>query len=93
MAPIKSKYGKYLFEEQFVEKDAIGPPVHGPGVALALEDLRCHELGRPAERRGRAVRQVQSVLGQPVVCQLDVAVGVQEDVVELEVPVDDALQV
>ena len=76
-----------LADQHLVEEDAEGPPVHGPVVAAAMEDLWREVLRSPAHRpRGAAGAQH---LGEPEVRDDDVTRPVQENVLRLEVPVDD----
>mmetsp|Transcript_30376 Transcript_30376/g.97927 ORF Transcript_30376/g.97927 Transcript_30376/m.97927 type:complete len:250 (+) Transcript_30376:554-1303(+) len=76
--------------QHLVEQRPKGPPVHGPAVPATREDLGREVLGGPAEG-GRALSVVcDALLGEAKVGESDVAAGVEEDVLRLEVPVDDA---
>ena len=75
-----------LAQQHLVDEDAQGPPVHGPVVSAALEDLRCEILRGPAHSPGGATGHHR--LGEPEVCDDDVALPVQENVLWLQVPVD-----
>lgn len=59
---------------------------------MVVAYLWCHELWSTAECACRSTI-VHILLTETVVCQLDVAVKGQEDVVELQISVDDALAV
>ena len=76
-----------LTEQHLVHEDAQGPPVHGPIVAAALEDLRSEVLRCAAHRPGGAA--LPQHLGEPEVGDNDVTLPVQENILRLEVPVDD----
>lgn len=73
--------------EHLVQENTEGPPVDGEAVVLAAQDLRGYVVGGAAERGG-GVALAHALLAHAVVGQLDVALVVQEDVVELEVAVD-----
>ena len=62
-------------------------PVDGEGVVLAAEDLRRDVVGRAAEGGG-GVAPADALLAHAVVGQLDVALVVQQHVVQLQVSVD-----
>ncbi len=75
--------------QHLVEQHAQRPPVHREGVVLPAQDLRRDVVGGAAEGGG-GVSLPDALLAHAVVGQLDVALVVQEDVVQLEVSVDDA---
>mmetsp|Transcript_5636 Transcript_5636/g.19155 ORF Transcript_5636/g.19155 Transcript_5636/m.19155 type:complete len:272 (-) Transcript_5636:356-1171(-) len=70
--------------EHLEDEDARGPPVHRLAVPLAQDDLRGEVL------RGAAQRPcpVLHLLGKAKVSDLDVPLGVEEQVLRLEVPID-----
>eukprot|EP01136_Pigoraptor_vietnamica_P018408 Opistho-1_new@5380 len=85
-------FKRRLAREHFVHEDPERPPVHRGAVRLFPENLGRNVVGRSAERRRR--RGANNVLlAHAKVRELHVTVGVEEDVVELEVAVDDALVV
>ena len=67
------------------------PIAHRPpeAVVLAAQDLGGDVVGGAAERGGGVARP-DALLAHAVVRQLDVALVVQEHVVQLQVPVNDA---
>lgn len=65
------------------------PPVHRLTVALVLQDLGRQVLGRPAEGEGA----ILDCLGEAEVCQFEVSVSGDEDVLRLQVAVDDVPRV
>mmetsp|Transcript_50509 Transcript_50509/g.100836 ORF Transcript_50509/g.100836 Transcript_50509/m.100836 type:complete len:257 (-) Transcript_50509:258-1028(-) len=75
--------------QELVQQHPHRPPVHRRPVPLAANDLWRHVLWRAAERP----RPVQHHLGEAEVCDLDVAVAVEEEVLGLEVAVGDHLPV
>jgi hypothetical protein len=66
-----------------------GPPVDSAPVRLPADDLGCEILGCSAECSGGAV----DLLRESEVRQLDVPVGVEQDVLWFKIAVDDALRV
>lgn len=80
-----------IAKHQLEDDDAEGPPVNRQGLTSALVDLRGHVL-RSAATRPPHLALVES-FGEPEVYQLHVAVLVDEDVLELQVSVGDALLV
>ncbi len=72
-----------------VHDDADAPPVDGAPVVHVLQHLRGQVLRGAAEGLGGAA-EVDVLLAQAEVGDLDVAVLVQEEVLQLEVAVDDA---
>mmetsp|Transcript_14126 Transcript_14126/g.34839 ORF Transcript_14126/g.34839 Transcript_14126/m.34839 type:complete len:322 (+) Transcript_14126:1519-2484(+) len=76
--------------QHLVQQDTSAPPVHRLGVALAINDLRCHVLHGANERVGARAVVAHVGLGQPKVGQLDVALAVQQHVLRLQVPVCNA---
>ena len=77
--------------EHFIKQNAKGPKVHGEVVHLAPQNFGRNVIGRPAERLSFAVRL--DLLAHAKVAYFAVAGRVEENVVEFEVPVDDALVV
>mmetsp|Transcript_13569 Transcript_13569/g.27760 ORF Transcript_13569/g.27760 Transcript_13569/m.27760 type:complete len:347 (-) Transcript_13569:810-1850(-) len=78
--------------EESVEDDAAAPHVHlRAGVKVPRDDLRCSVVGRPAGRPQEV--PVPHHVAQAKVRYLEVEVVVQEEVLWLEVPVDDLLEV
>lgn len=77
--------------EQFEREHSHGPPVDGRvvSVLVRLDNLRRHVLDRAAKAVRPFVLKHQ-LAGQPKVGQHDVAVRVDQDVLQLDVPVDDA---
>ena len=75
--------------EHLVEEGAQGPPVHGAAVALAVEDLGGEVLRRAAEAVGAAGGIRDALLGEAKVREPDVAAGIQQDVLGLQIAVDD----
>lgn len=77
------------------EKGAERPPVHRLSMALVLQNLGGKILGGAAEgtRAALGSRAGDLVLGQAEVGQADVAVGVQQDVLGLQVAIDDVRRV
>ena len=81
-----------LPHQHLVEEDSVGPPVHTGAVGLVVDDLGRDVVRSPTERlRHRAVSD--PFLAHPKVGYLDVALLVEHDVVQLEVPVDDTVRV
>ena len=78
-----------LAVKHLVHQDAKGPPVHCLGVTPTLEYLRGEVLRCPAHGVAHTSRRPGHDLGEPEVCDDGVALGVQEDVLGLEVPVGD----
>ena len=74
--------------QHLVEQDPQGPPVYREPVVLRPEDLGRDVVGSPAECGG-GVALPDSFLAHPVVRELDVALVVQQHVVELQVAIDD----
>ena len=64
-------------------------PVHGEAVVLGAQDLGRDVVGRAAEGGG-GVAGADALLAHAVVGELDVALVVEQHVVQLEVAVDDA---
>ena len=60
------------------------PPVHGPAVVVVLQDLGRQVLRRPAECLG-GFTPLDVLLAEAKVCDLDVAVLVQQEVLELKI--------
>ena len=75
--------------QHLVEQDTQGPPVNREPVVLRPEDLRRDVVRCPAECGG-GVALADPFLAHPVVGELDVTLVVEEDVVQLEIPADDA---
>ena len=73
-------------------EDAEGPPVDAEVVVLAAQHLGRDVVGRAAEG-ARAFAARQALLAHAVVGELDVAVDVEQHVVELQVAIDDAARV
>mmetsp|Transcript_73912 Transcript_73912/g.208354 ORF Transcript_73912/g.208354 Transcript_73912/m.208354 type:complete len:266 (-) Transcript_73912:1743-2540(-) len=61
------------------------PPVHGPGVAHLLRQFWCEVLRRATSR----VRVTNCDLRESKVRNLAIAIGIQEHILRLQVPVDD----
>ena len=78
-------------DEHLVNEDAEGPPVHGEIVPLLHNHLRCQILRRPTERLRQVV--LWQRLRQPVVNDLEVALLVQQNVLQLQIAVHDSLRV
>lgn len=75
-----------------VHYDSGAPPVHGQPVIVVLEHLRGQVFRRAAEGlRGATVRDL--FLAQAKVGDLDVAVLVQQQVLQLQIPVHDLVRV
>lgn len=73
--------------DHFIEQNAQRPDVHLASVTLHLQNFGSHVVVSPAV--GGSV--VFTLEGRPAeVCDFDVALGVQEKVLGLQVPVDDA---
>mmetsp|Transcript_21007 Transcript_21007/g.63140 ORF Transcript_21007/g.63140 Transcript_21007/m.63140 type:complete len:390 (-) Transcript_21007:239-1408(-) len=75
--------------QQLVQEHAEGPPIDGEAVAAARDHLGRGVLRRAAQRPG-AVRRRGEVRGEPKVDELEVALGVEDEVLRLEVAVHDA---
>jgi hypothetical protein len=100
------RHPTYLVVDALVEEYAKRPPVHLARVALALVDFGC-EVGQGARLAGQ--RLVRGEVGGDVllllaraagvagatykICEMDVALGVEQHVVGLDVAVHDALLV
>ena len=78
--------------EHLKQQRANRPPVNLLPVPLLLKNLWRHVLWRAAKRVG-LVKLAHVLLTQAKVCELDVAVHVNENVLGLEVAVDDAVRV
>mmetsp|Transcript_16568 Transcript_16568/g.55739 ORF Transcript_16568/g.55739 Transcript_16568/m.55739 type:complete len:276 (+) Transcript_16568:327-1154(+) len=78
--------------QQLVQEHAEGPPVDGEAVAAARDHLGRGVLRRAAQRPG-AVRRRGEVRGEPKVDELEVALGVEDEVLRLEVAVNPACEV
>jgi len=79
-----------LADQHLVQQDTIGPPVHACPIGLVVDDLWCNVVRGPAERLCERPLP-DALLAHPEVGDLDVALLVKHDVVQLEVPVDDAV--
>ena len=75
-------------EQHLEDEYADGPPVDHSVVACACDDLWSEVLSRPTERHCRLA--MVEVLGETKVYDLDVAVCVDHDVLQLDVAVHDA---
>ena len=60
------------------------PPVHSPAVVVVLQDLGCQILRGPAERFG-GFPPLNVLFAQAKVCYLDVAVLVEQEVLQLQI--------
>mmetsp|Transcript_35453 Transcript_35453/g.63887 ORF Transcript_35453/g.63887 Transcript_35453/m.63887 type:complete len:329 (-) Transcript_35453:697-1683(-) len=67
------------------------PVIHAEPVSPLVQHLRRHVLGRPARGLGAPGGMGDAVLGQSEIAELDVAVGVEENVFGFEIAVDDAV--
>lgn len=81
-----------LADEHLVQEDAVRPPVDRLAVRLIEDDLRGDVVRGAAERLGRLV-QVDVLLAHAKVRYLNVTVGVQQHVVQLQVTINDATRV
>lgn len=75
-------------EEHFKDQNADRPPIDHPVMSRALHDFRGEVLSCAAESHCLLVAFQK--LCQAEVDNFDVAIGVDEDVLKLDVPVDDA---
>lgn len=76
--------------QELIDQNSQRPPVHRGGVTLVMDDLRREILGRAAQsvRLFRVARLVvPQTLGETKVNQLDVPVGIQQQVFRFHVPV------
>ena len=81
-----------LAHQHLVQQHAVRPPVNTRPVRLVVNDLRRDVVRRPAERLGgRPIPD--ALLAHAEVRDLDVALLVEHDVVQLEVAVDDPVWV
>jgi len=71
--------------QHLVGEDAERPPVHGLAVALIKEHFGCQVLRSAAERISARL----AVLGKSEVCQFEVALLVDQDVLRLQISVND----
>ncbi len=84
----------YFAHEHLIQENAKRPPIHGLPVAVVHDDLRSQVFRRPAECRRPAFfalsrRRGRTLLRQPEVCQLNMAVDLKKDVFGFEVAVQD----
>ena len=75
--------------DHLVHDNADTPPVHRATVVVVLEHLRGQVFRGPAKGRRRSP-ECDFLLAQPKVGDLDVALAVEQQVLQLEVAVDDA---
>mmetsp|Transcript_58483 Transcript_58483/g.163922 ORF Transcript_58483/g.163922 Transcript_58483/m.163922 type:complete len:330 (+) Transcript_58483:68-1057(+) len=75
--------------EHLVGEGADRVPIDGSSVPLPVHDLGRQVLGRAAHGLRRDV-VLDPFLAQPEICDLDVAIGVEEQVLRLQIAVDDA---
>ena len=78
-----------LSRQHLVHQDAQRPPVNRAIVHALLDDLWRDVVGGPAERACRCAVH-DALLAHSKVCDLDVALRAEHDVVQLQVAVDDA---
>ena len=78
-----------LTDQHLVHQDTQGPPVHTLSVTPTLENLRREVFRSPAHGVAHTARRPDHGLGEPEVSDHGVALGVQEDVLGLEVSVGD----
>ena len=81
-----------LARQHLVHEDTQGPPVHRLGVSPTLENLRSQVLWGPAHgvaHSACAARRPGHGLSEPEVSEDCVTLGVEEDVLRLEVSVGD----
>mmetsp|Transcript_53031 Transcript_53031/g.105427 ORF Transcript_53031/g.105427 Transcript_53031/m.105427 type:complete len:387 (+) Transcript_53031:747-1907(+) len=78
---------RWQASEHLEHERAERPPIHGLPVPNPLQDLGREVLGRPTEG-ARSVGCCYHLLGEPKVCQADVADLIQQDVFRLQVAVD-----
>lgn len=80
--------------QELVDEDAEGPPINGCRMTHILDHLGRDILGRTAQRI-RLDRTAGTVTAQPLrktkIDQLDMAPGVEQQVLGLEIPVGDAV--
>ena len=92
-AGFEGRAAHHHLEQQHAQR----PPVYGEAVVLAAQHLRRDVVGRAAERVGGPLRAaaalVEAFLAHAVVGELDVALDVEQHVVQLQVAVDDAPRV
>lgn len=75
--------------EQVVHEDSVTPPIGRFAVTRGFDDhLRRHVLDRAAKGRGQLVASAED-LAEAEIDEFDVAVGVEHDVLGLEVAIDD----
>ena len=82
----------WLTYHHLVQQDPVCPPVHGKSIGLVVDNFWGNIVWGPTECLGSIPIQ-NSLLAQPKVCNLDVPLLVNHDVVQLEVPVDDTMTV
>mmetsp|Transcript_46168 Transcript_46168/g.118971 ORF Transcript_46168/g.118971 Transcript_46168/m.118971 type:complete len:309 (-) Transcript_46168:476-1402(-) len=75
-----------------VDEDAETPPVYILAIALIVNNLRSKVLGGTAEGIGFGIGG-HLFLNETKICQANVAIEVQEDVLRLEISVHDSLRV
>ena len=68
------------------------PPVHSKSVALPINYLRSKVFRGPAQSEGVRVA-LYVFLGQSEVCQLRIAISVDQDILWLQIPVNDLVLV
>ena len=78
--------------EHVVHECPQGPPVHSLPVPGPGQDLRGHVLDRAAECVGHRAL-VNRLLAKAEISELHMTLGVQQNILRLEVSVDDSLKV
>lgn len=74
----------YLSDKHFEDENAKSPPINSPRVRRLRQHFRCQEFRCAAERR-RPVAKTHSFLAQTKVGNLDEAVGIQQQVIKLQI--------
>lgn len=87
-----SSSGTYLPDEHLENKDSKAPPVNGPRVRRISEHLRSQKLGGPT-KSPRTIPEAHSLLAEPKVGDLHVALRVEQQIIQLQIPINDAVVV
>ena len=80
----------WLAHQHLIEHDTIRPPVNTGAIWLEADHLWGNVVRGPTEGLSCFFSHY-SLLAHPKICDLDVAILIQHDVIKLEVPVDDTL--